>query len=63
MLADDGHESGAVRVLDDETDADNPTRRHHLYEEGTHLQKKPVSELKKYPIDIHWLHVKVVYII
>ncbi len=37
MLADDGHESGAVRVLDDETDADNPARRHHLYEEGTHL--------------------------
>jgi hypothetical protein len=52
MLADDGHESGAVRVLDDETDAHNPARRHHLCEERTHLQNKTVSEFKKYPIDI-----------
>jgi hypothetical protein len=44
MLADDGHESGAVRVLDDETDADNPARRHHLYGNGTYLQNKPDSE-------------------
>ncbi len=47
MLADDGHESGAVRVLDDEPNAHNPARRHHLYEERTQLQKKPVSELNQ----------------
>jgi hypothetical protein len=55
MLADDGNESGAVRVLDDETDADNPARRHHLYEKRTYLKKKPVMSQRikqKHPIDI-----------
>ncbi len=65
MLADDGHESGAVRVLDDETNADNPACRHHLYEEGAYLQKKPVSEFAKNTSNryIYWLQVKLVYII
>jgi hypothetical protein len=54
MLADDGHESGAVRVLDDETDADNPARRHHLYER-IYLLKKPVSEFKRYFLSIYLL--------
>ena len=30
VLADDGKKAGAVRVLDDETDADDPAGRHYL---------------------------------
>ena len=34
MLADDGDESGAVGVLDDEPDAHDPAGGHHLHQES-----------------------------